>query len=104
MTNITDEEMKTFAKNLDGAISILACGIPEMQGFARDVLLKLRKRNVDIIDNRIPSSFDAVIDEYKRSGKYDAYSEQEKALAKSSYKAFLSRSVGIIDLLLFLLG
>lgn len=104
MNNITDEEMKTFAKNLDGAISIIACGVPEIQDFARDVLLKLRKRNVDTIDNRISSSIDAVIDKYKRSGKYDAYSEQEKALAKSSYKAFLSRSIGIIDVLLFLLG
>lgn len=66
MTNITDKEMKTFAKNLDGAVSLLACGIPEMQDFARDVLLKLRKRNVDIIDSRISSGIDAVIDEYKR--------------------------------------
>lgn len=104
MTNITDKEMKTFAKNLDGAVSLLACGIPEMQDFARDVLLKLRKRNVDIIDSRISSGIDAVIDEYKRLGKYDTYSEQEKAFAESLHKAFLSRSVGIIDILLLLLG
>jgi hypothetical protein len=101
---MTDNEMKAFAKNLDGAISILACGVPEIQDFARDVLLKLRKRNVDIIDNRISSGIDAVIDEYKRLGEYDTYSERETAFAESLHKAFLSRSVGIIDLLLFLLG
>jgi ferric iron reductase protein FhuF len=105
MHNFTYEEVKMHAEAMDDVVSLFACDDPDIKSLVRDILLALRTKNVNIINN-MEHNIDILLESSKSDG--DHYSndnkneDEDRVLTERIFSLFMSSSIRVIDNMLSL--
>jgi hypothetical protein len=107
MCKLTNSQKNMYAEAIDIIISLITSDEPETQNFVRGFLLKLREKNVAIINEYIQHHVDFIFELRGclggSDGNEDVDNEQDRILVGSMLEASFSRQNDIIDKLLLLL-